>query len=155
MEANTLNKFTKLAKDTENLIKELNKLISPIDGQTDLTGKKLLYYLSILDTHEKGSNSVLQKLIKDASIRLRLTYRKLQLKKLEKLKILKYDPFAEKYEFMISDLYEVYQSPEAPGNPSNWVYTKTNLNGKVQAITQTSGIKLRIKKKKNSYVKLL
>ena len=63
--------------------------------------------VELIERHQLGSHSVLKKILRDALVRLKLTYRKIQLKRLELLKVLKYEPFVENYKFELNDLFEV------------------------------------------------
>ncbi len=80
---------------------------------------------------------MIKKVQKQADSRMILTYRFLQDKKIEKLKLREWKSYIEKYEYRIEQIYEIIDNPKAGGPLSKWDYTTSGLKGHDKAISQT------------------
>lgn len=75
---------------------------------------------------------------KEADNRLIETYRFLQDKKIERLKMMEWSTYKEKYEYRLTQIYDIIDNPKANGGPSKWDYTSSGLKGHDKAISQTA-----------------
>ena len=80
---------------------------------------------------------MIKKIQKEADSRMVVTYRFLQDRKMEKLKLREWKTYTEKYEYRIEQIYEVIDNPQAGGPSSKWDYTLSGLKGHDKAISQT------------------
>lgn len=54
---------------------------------------------------------------------------------IEKIKLLRWEPYSEEYMFEIQDLWESFSNPMATGGPADWIFEKNGLKKHVNAIT--------------------
>lgn len=139
IQEDTLKKNLKLAKDSDLLVKQIKELMSPLLNK-NLNNEYLFNKLKVLDDHNKGSLKLLDYLTEFTQIKLRWLEQENQKLKIEKLKSLKYEAYHEQYSFPLSESYEIFDHPQALSSPSKWSYSKNNLLGHENAITQTSNI---------------
>ena len=139
VEKDHLRKAIKLVSDGTELVKQLDKMMSPI-VTTDLKGDFLKKKIEMSESHIKITSTIMNELINKATSKLKKTRREYQLMKIEKLKLLKYEPYQEKYEFELRDVYDIFDHPGARDGPSTWSFTTSNLQGHIKAISQTSNI---------------
>jgi len=45
---------------------------------------------------------------------------------IEKIVLLRWEGYTETYFFPITDLWEIFDSPEASNGPSKWIFSKLN-----------------------------
>ena len=139
LENSDLKKHLILLKDSDKLLKEISSQLNPLN-HVDFSPEKMNKKIEFLTTHYQGSSVIMKTLLKKALLKRKRIERELNLLQLEKLKILKYHPYLEEFNFLLEDLYEVYDNPSSINFPSHWKYTKSNLNGHLNAITQVSAI---------------
>ena len=138
-EQDSLKKNLKLAKDSEILVKQLLSLMEPLLNK-NLNNEYLSNKLDVLDNHYKGSLKLLDYLSQLTQLKLKWLEKENLKLQIEKLKSLKYESYRELYSSLLSETYEVFDHPKALEGPSKWSFSKNNLLGHDNAISQTSNI---------------
>lgn len=123
-----LKKYLKMNQDAKDLTSELNKLVSGIKG-TDISGVALSERIAMNLKHLQGTGAIQEIQLKDALSRTQLTYRLLQLTKLKKLELRKWFAYSENHEYLLNDVYTIYDNPNSQKQPSNWKLDKSNNKG--------------------------
>lgn len=141
LDRDDLAKQVRLVKDSHALLEKFESEYGPMvnsDYSPDYQSK----YIETLLLHLKGSGIEVDKTIALAAAKLKRTEKKLRKLKLEKLKYQKYEPYTEKYDLELADMYDTHDLAQSSNKPSKWYFSKASLNGHATAIAQTSNIQI-------------
>ena len=141
LDKNDIAKQVRLVKDTSELIIKLQIEYGPLIN-SNLAPEAQYEYLNSLELHLKGTYNEMQKALAKAAMKLKKKEDRLAKLKLEKMKYQTYEPYIEKYELPLADVYEVHDFMQATVGPSTWTFSKSDLNGHSNAIGQTSDIQI-------------
>ena len=139
IQQSSLRKNLKLSKDSELLIKQLSNLMEPLLLK-DLNNEYLSNKLEVLEGHYHGTLKLFSYLTQITQIKLKYHEQENMSLKISKLKALKHEPYNEVYSTNIFEIYKIFDHPSALSGPSKWSFTKNNLLGHENAISQTSNI---------------
>ena len=139
IQEDSLKKNLKLAKDSEILVKQLQALLEPLLNK-NLNNDFLANKLDVLESHYIGSLRLLDYLTELTQIKLKWLEKENLKLRIDNLKALKYESYHEEYSNQFADTYEVFDHPSALESPSKWAFSKNNLLGHENAISQTSNI---------------
>lgn len=141
LDKDDLTKQVRLIKDTTELLNGLQKEYGPLVN-SNLSPDSQSQYTDSLAQHLKGTNIEMGKILSEASSKLKHKQDFKTKLRLEKLKYLKYEPYIEKYDLKLEDIYEIHDFVQASNKPSKWSFSKSALNGHATAIAQTSDIQI-------------
>ena len=141
MDKEDLRRQIRLVSDSSTLVSKLSVQMSPV-VTSDLSPDFQLKFLDSLDMHLIGSIGEMNKLVAEAKekVKQRMMVKKKLIKK--KLKLLRFVPYEEKYKIDLDLVYTVKTFKNAVEGPANWAFTKQNLKGHVNAIGQTSNVRI-------------
>ena len=141
IDKNDISKQVRLVKDTAELINKLQSQYGPLLN-SNLSPDAQYAYLISLEMHLKGTDNEMNKVLAKAATKLKKKQDYLAKLKIDKIKYQRYEPYIEKYELPLADIYEIHDFGQATGGPSTWSFSKSGLNGHSDAIGQTSDIQI-------------
>lgn len=113
LENESLKKHLKLIRDSDILVKELNKLLDPVVNKnfnSDLMKERL----DVIEKHVYGTNNILEEIIRSAQNKLRALEKENNDQLLEKRKIVKFQEYMEDFSGnSLEENYEIADDPKA------------------------------------------
>lgn len=134
-----LKKNLKLAKDSEVLVDELMKLMSPLITD-EYNNEFLANKISVLDAHYVGSLKLINYLTKLTQLKLKRLEQENNQLSISRHLASKYNKYSEDYSFNFNEVYDIFDHPQAMKGPSKWSFSRTTLLGHEKSLSQTSNI---------------